>query len=221
MCGRFSLTASAEALQAAFPQFSLPARYAPRFNIAPSQPVLGIANNSGGRAVFWQWGLVPGWSKDPTRGMINARAETLAEKPSFSGAYKYRRGLILADGFYEWQKAGKIKIPHYIGLASGEPFAFAALWETWRAPDGSEVDTCAIITTTPNSLMASLHERMPVILRPSDYDLWLDPAPQSDAALRHLFAPYPAQAMHAYPVSTLVNNPANDLPECKEKTECP
>ena len=146
--------------------------------------------------------------------MINARAETLAEKPSFRAAYLRRRCLILADGFYEWQTipGSKAKTPMYIRLASGKPFAFAGLWELWR-PDDTPVLSCTIITTEPNDLLAPIHNRMPVILPPDAYDLWLDPAEQKPAALNALLKPYPADLMTAYPVSRLVNSPSNDTPD--------
>ena len=218
MCGRFTLTVDPADLQDAFPEFTFPGQFAARFNIAPTQPVLVIPNDSAGRADFFVWGLIPSWAKDPSIGahMINARAETLAEKPSFRSAYRYRRCLILADGFYEWQAqvGSKVKIPHYIRLKSGRPFAFAGLWGDWHAPDGSQIKSATIITTQPNELIARLHNRMPVILPPDTYARWLDPAPRQPANLQGLLAPYPAEAMSAHPVSTLVNSPANDLPEC-------
>jgi putative SOS response-associated peptidase YedK len=218
MCGRFALTVDPAVLQDAFPEFTFPGQFAARFNIAPTQPVLVIPNDRAGRADFFVWGLIPSWAKDPSIGarMINARAETLAEKPSFRAAFRYRRCLILADGFYEWQAlvGSKVKFPHYIRLKSGRPFAFAGLWEDWHAPDGSQVKSTTIITTQPNELIARLHNRMPVILPPDTYARWLEPSPRQPADLQGLLAPFPAEAMSAHPVSTLVNSPANDLPEC-------
>jgi len=218
MCGRFALTVDPADLQDAFPEFAFPGQLAPRFNIAPTQPVLVIPNDGTGKADFFVWGLIPSWAKDPSIGarMINARAETLAEKPSFRAAYRYRRCLILADGFFEWQAqvGSKVKVPHYIRLKSGRPFAFAGLWEDWHAADGSQVKSATIITTQPNELIARLHNRMPVILPPDTYARWLEPAPRQPADLQGLLAPYPAEAMSAHPVSTLVNSPANDRPEC-------
>jgi putative SOS response-associated peptidase YedK len=218
MCGRFTLTVDPADLQDAFPEFTFPAQGAPRYNIAPSQPILGLPNNGTNQADFFVWGLIPSWAKDPSIGnrMINARAETVAEKPAFRSAYKYHRCLIFADGFFEWQaRPGlKSKVPHFIRLKSGAPFAFAGLWEHWQSADGSEVRTAAVITTEPNELMASIHNRMPVILRPATYSQWLDPAPQSPNRLNNLLVPYPAGEMEAYPVSTLVNSPGNDRAEC-------
>jgi putative SOS response-associated peptidase YedK len=157
------------------------------------------------------------WAKDPSIAsrLINARAETLAEKSSFRGAYKYKRCLVFADGFYEWksQPGTKLKIPYFIQLKSGQPFAFAGLWDEWLAPDGSQVKSCTIITTEPNALMSTLHNRMPVILPPTVYAQWLDKAPQKPEVLQNLLTQYPASEMTAHPVSTLVNSPANDRPE--------
>ncbi len=218
MCGRFTLTVDPADLQAAFPEFTFPTQAAPRYNIAPSQPILALPNDGTKRADFFVWGLIPSWAKDATIGgrLINARAETLAEKPSFRGAYKYHRGLIFADGFYEWQArpGSNSKVPYFIRLKSGAPFAFAGLWDNWQSADGSEVRSATIITTGPNQLMESIHNRMPVILQQDTYTQWLDPAPQSPNRLDGLLVPYPAAEMEAYPVSTLVNSPGNDRVEC-------
>ncbi|GAB4457470.1 MAG: SOS response-associated peptidase [Anaerolineales bacterium] len=217
MCGRFTLTVDPAQFQDAFPGFLFPAKFAPRYNIAPSQPVLAIPNDERNAADFFIWGLIPMWAKDPSIGarLINARSETLAEKPSFRGSFKHKRCLILADGFYEWKTAAgkKTKTPYYIHLTDRRPFAFAGLWDSWESPDGSSLKTCTIITTQPNELLASLHDRMPVILHPRDYAKWLDPSPQTPKSLLPLLKPYPADAMTAYPVSTLVNKPGNDSPE--------
>ena len=217
MCGRFTLTVDTEGLPKTFPQFSFPAQSAPRFNVAPTQPILAVANDGRSAADFFVWGLIPSWAKDPEIGnrLINARAETLAEKPSFRGSYKYRRCLILADGFYEWkaEPGAKTKTPYFIRLTSAGPFAFAGLWDTWNSPDGSQLNSATIITTEPNSLLATLHNRMPVILSPDAYTQWLDPAPQDPERLQPLLKPFPADQMAAHPVSTMVNSPANDQPE--------
>lgn len=218
MCGRFTLATDSAELQQAFPEVQFPAEGRPRFNVAPSQPVLAVPNDGKLSADYFLWGLIPTWAKDPAIGskLINARAETLGEKPSFRGSYKYKRCLVFADGFYEWKtEAGsKTKIPHFIHLESGLPFAFAGLWDEWHAPDGSQVKTCTIITTEPNELMSKLHNRMPVILPPTAYEQWLDPTPQKPETLQNLLVPYPTNLMTAYPVSTLVNSPNNDRPEC-------
>ena len=219
MCGRFTLTIDPATLQETFAEYAFPAKFAPRYNIAPTQPILAIPNDGANRADFFVWGLIPSWAKDPAMGnrMINARAETLAEKPAFRGGFKYKRCLIVADGFYEWKAPDspgvKAKTPYYIQMEDRQPFAFAGLWDSWNSPDGSAVRSCTIITTEPNELMAKLHNRMPVILNPSDYDAWLDPAPRAPDSLAALLKPFPAVEMTAHPVSTLVNSPANDRPE--------
>ena len=220
MCGRFTFVVDMDSLRAAFPWLAVPGQLAPRFNIAPTQDVPTVANSGRNTIEFFRWGLVPHWAKDPKIGsrMINARSETLAEKPSFRTAYRRRRCLILADGFYEWRKdmrEGKVvKTPMYIRMRSGEPFAFAGLWETWRSPEDDTWLTCTIITTTPNSLLEDIHNRMPVILKPDTYEQWLDPAEQNPSRLQEWLKPYPASQMTAYPISTFVNSPANDSPAC-------
>jgi putative SOS response-associated peptidase YedK len=218
MCGRFTLTVNPAEMQDAFTDYDFPAQFAPRFNIAPTQPVLAIPNDGGNKAGFFVWGLIPSWAKDPSIGnrLINARSETLAEKPSFRGSYKYKRCLILADGFYEWKKqpGTKTKIPHFIHMKDRQPFAFAGLWDEWNSPDGSQIRSCTIITIEPNELMAPLHNRMPVILPLDAYTQWLDSVPQTRENLDPLIKPYPAEEMAAYPVSTLVNNPKNESAEC-------
>jgi putative SOS response-associated peptidase YedK len=218
MCGRFTLTVDPAKLQDAFTDIDFPARFAPRFNIAPTQPVLAIPNDGHNKADFFVWGLIPTWAKDPSIGnrLINARGETLAEKPSFRGSYKYKRCLIIADGFYEWkqQPGTKTKIPHFIHMQDRQPFAFAGLWDEWNSPDGSQLRSCTIITTEPNDFMAPIHNRMPVILPTDAYAKWLDTMPQTPENLNPLIKPYPAEEMAAYPVSTLVNNPKNDRAEC-------
>lgn len=220
MCGRFTLTTDTKKLAEAFSEFKPPSEEVqPRYNIAPSQPIAVVANNGAHQIEFFKWGLIPSWAKDPSIGnrMINARAETLAEKPSFKHAYKRRRCLVLADGFYEWRKnpGSKTKTPMYIRLASGEPFAFAGLWEVWHSKEGDgPLLSCTIITSEPNDLIASIHNRMAVILPREAYEPWLDPAERSPEELNGLLKPYPAEKMAAYEVSTLVNNPRNDAPEC-------
>jgi putative SOS response-associated peptidase YedK len=218
MCGRFTLFVDPKDLMAAFPGFEVPLDWTPRYNIAPTQPVAVIPNNGENRVEFFRWGLIPSWAKDPGIGnrMINARAETLAQKPSFRVAYRRRRCLVLADGFYEWRKepAGGPKTPMYIRLKSEKPFGFAGLWEVWRSPDDDTVLSCNIITTQPNALVKEIHNRMPVILPVEAYDQWLDPAEQKPEQLERWLKPYPAAEMMAYAVSTYVNSPANDSPAC-------
>ena len=217
MCGRFTLTVNPAEVQESFSSFSFPQQFAPRFNIAPTQPVLVIPNDDQNTADFYVWGLIPMWAKDPGIGsrMINARGETLEEKPAFRSSLKYKRCLVLADGFYEWKGAEgkKVKTPFFIHMKDRKPFAFAGLWDSWNSPDGSLVKSCTIITTEPNELTGIIHNRMPVILHPRDYAKWLDPSPQTPDQLKPLIKPFPADLMDAYPVSTLVNTPANDRPE--------
>ncbi|MEW6718687.1 MAG: SOS response-associated peptidase [Chloroflexota bacterium] len=220
MCERFTLAMDAIALQQSFPDFDIPdAELTPRFNIAPTQPVAVIPNDGSRALDFFVWGLIPSWARDATFGnrMINARAETLSQKPSFKAAYKRRRCLILSDGFYEWSKLPNStrKTPYFICMASGDPFAFAGLWETWFAPDGSEIKSCVIITTRPNELVARLHNRMPAILPREAYNSWLNPEECRPTDLPDLLTPFPANDMSCYPVSTLINNPKVDTPECR------
>ena len=217
MCGRFTLTVNPTEVEETFGSYTFPQTFAPRFNVAPTQPVLAIANDDQNTADFFVWGLIPMWAKDPSIGnrMINARAETLEEKPAFRGSLKYKRCLILADGFYEWKasEGKKAKTPFFIHMKDRKPFAFAGLWDSWNSPDGSLVKSCTIITTEPNELTNLIHNRMPVILHPRDYAKWLDPSPQAPDRLKPLLKPFSADLMDAYPVSPLVNTPANDKPE--------
>jgi putative SOS response-associated peptidase YedK len=215
MCGRFTFSATPEEIQAAFPAVEIRGQHTPRYNIAPTQPVAVIPNAANLYLDYFIWGLIPSWSKDPKMGakMINARGETVAEKPAFRAALKRRRCLILTTGFYEWRKESDgSKTPMYIHLKSGLPFAFAGLWEIWHSPQGDEVYSCTIITTEPNELIASIHNRMPVILDPNTYDLWLDPTERRGEDLTHLLTAYPADLIDAYPVSSEVNRPGNDSP---------
>jgi putative SOS response-associated peptidase YedK len=220
MCGRYTLINLA-ALTQAFPWIDEPPpNDVSRYNIAPTQPVLGIANNHADRFEHFHWGLIPSWAKDPAIGnrMINARAETLAEKPAFRTALRRRRCLIPADGFYEWRKdpGGKTKTPMLIRMKTGDVFAFAGIWETWHSPDGSVLPSCTVITARPNELMATIHDRMPVILKPEDYQRWLDPNERDPAGLNDLLQPFSADQMDARPVSRTVNSPKNDSPACIE-----
>lgn len=218
MCGRFTMTIDPAQLRDAFPWLDIREDWEPRYNIAPTQPVAVVANRGDNRLDFFRWGLIPAWAKDPSIGnrMINARAETLAEKASFRIAYHRRRCLVLADGFFEWRMEAdtKRKQPMYIRLKTGEPFGFAGLWEAWNSPDGSQVLSCTIITTEPNELVGEIHNRMPVILERQAYSAWLDPAEKRPQDLQDLLKPYPSGELVAYPVSTMVNSPANDNPGC-------
>jgi len=234
MCGRFTLYSPAATIATLFDlEMStvdtppLP----PRYNIAPTQPVAIVRVKPGNPEREWaltKWGFVPSWSKDPTIGakMINARSETVAEKPSFRAAFKRRRCLVPTDGFYEWQKppsgsTSKRKQPYYIGMADSQPFAVAGLWESWAGTDGSVLETCTLLTTTPNALMEPIHNRMPVIIEPDEYDDWLGDGRDADRTyqdhLRHLMRPYPAERMQAYPVDTYVSNARNEGATCIER----
>ena len=218
MCGRFTLTLDPAQLREAFPGLLIPDDLRSRYNIAPSQPVIAIPNTGENNLEFFTWGLIPSWSKDPSIGsrLINARAETVAEKPAFRSSFRRRRCLILSDGFFEWKldSSGKSKTPYYIHLQSKKPFDFAGLWDTWLHPDGSEIRSCAIITTSPNELMQPIHTRMPVILPIDSYQLWLDSSEQQPNKLSNLLVAYPSSEMSAYPVSKIVNAPQNDTPDC-------
>ncbi len=218
MCGRFTLTVDADSIQTYFPWLDeIPPQIMPRYNIAPTQPIAAVPNDKPNAVDHFLWGLIPFWAKDPNIAsrMINARADTLAEKASFKNAYKRRRCLILADGFYEWAKVPgqKAKQPYYLRMEDGAPFAFAGLWEEWQSPEGSQIKSATIITTEPNPLVAKVHNRMPVILHPKDYQAWLSPKETPPTELQHLLTAYPAEEMVAIPVSPRVNSPANEGPE--------
>lgn len=213
MCGRFSLTQDiAEFLRelglSVPPELAHPRQY----NIAPSQPVLGVVADPVPRLMVMEWGFLPAWAKpeSDTKPVINARGETVAEKPFFRGAFRSARCALLADGFYEWKRTGTQKQPYRITLQGGNIFAMAGLWSARMVADGSEQITCAVVTTGPNELMRPIHDRMPVILNPTDLAVWLDPKARQQE-LQQAIAPYPAEAMTAYPVSTAINNPRNDF----------
>lgn len=215
MCGRYSLTASLQKLAERFEFDSDEEIFPPRYNIAPTQQVLTVIGGETRRAGFIRWGLIPTWSKDshPGHPIINARAETVAEKPIFRNSLKKRRCLVLADGFYEWQQVGGTKRPMRVTMRSGEPFAFAGLWSMGSDPDGNRISSCAIITTEANDLLRPIHHRMPVILSEEAEDLWLDRALDDSVVLTQLLEPYSDDAMEAYEVSRLVNSASNDIPE--------
>ena len=225
MCGRFTQRLSWRELHELMDLLGAPLNLRPRYNVAPSQDVAVVrAAEEGRRLSMLRWGLIPAWAKDPAIGhkLINARSETAAEKPSFRSAFRHRRCLIPADGFYEWQRRGGTRQPWLFGLRDGAPFAFAGLWERWTVPEGAAltgslaerspgdaVETCTILTTAANETVAPVHGRMPVILPPDAWGAWLsgDEVP---------LGPYPADVMTAHPVSTHVNRPANDDPGCVE-----
>ncbi|MFE4107660.1 SOS response-associated peptidase [Almyronema epifaneia] len=219
MCGRYTQSHSGEAIAAAFELETVPL-LTPRYNIAPSQSVSVITATESGRQHGWmRWGLIPSWAKDPAIGnrLINARAETAPEKPSFRAAFRRRRCLIVADGFYEWHRsaASKTKQPYYFQQRDRLPFAFAGLWEQWLHQDNT-ITSCTLLTTTPNDLLAKVHNRMPVILAAASYDRWLDPQEQQVEALQALLTPYPATDMQGFAVGKQVNKPSHDSPNCIE-----
>lgn len=217
MCGRFVLTSNPSAIQTAFHLASVPAEMPARYNIAPTQPVAVITNDDPTALEFFRWGLIPSWSKDMSIAskLINARSESVDEKPSFRTAFKKRRCLIVTDGFYEWQEreGQKTKTPMFIHMQDNEPFAFAGLWEIWHNPaaGGEEIRTCTIITTDANPFMSKIHHRMPVILAPDDYATWLEA--DKPEVLKALLKPFEQEQMAAHPVSLRVNKVANDAPD--------
>jgi len=217
MRGRFTLTPELRVLAERFSVSPTPtADYNPRFNIAPTQPVIVIGLDGERYMKTMKWGLIPIWAKDPSIGnrMINARVETIAEKPSFCDALKKRRCLIPADGFYEWQKLGKVKQSVRIVLKSREPFGLAGLWDSWTSPAKEEVLSCTIITTEANDLMQEIHDRMPVILNRDVENRWLDPKLNDPAVLLGMLKPYPSELMEYYNVSKEVNSPNHDGADC-------
>ncbi len=223
MCGRYTLTADAASIQLAFNLDDVSGWERPRYNIAPSQMVPAITNRAPQELTFLKWGLVPSWAKDPAIGnrMINARSETAAEKPSFRNAFKRRRCLIPADGYYEWTKHDGKKVPMYIKRKDRDVFAFAGLWESWKQPDGYWLGTCAILTTDANSFIRPIHHRMTVIVEPEDFDIWLSDGELKKEEWLPLMVGCSPETLTAYEVSTLVNKPANDNPTVILPVESP
>jgi putative SOS response-associated peptidase YedK len=220
MCGRFTLRTPAHEIAKQFQLGEVP-DLPPRYNIAPTQDVATVRINPKTEKrefALLHWGLIPFWAEDPKVGYstINARAETVATKPAFREAFKKRRCLVVADGFYEWQKTNGRKQPFLIHMKGDQPFAFAGLWERWKRGD-KQIRSCSIIVTEPNDLVEPIHDRMPVILAPDDYGLWLDPEVEDGKRLQGLLRPFPADEMEAYPISTVVNNPRNEVAECVER----
>ena len=218
MCGRFTLTASPEVVERAFGLDETP-QLRPRFNIAPGQDVATIQQGEGGRSVLAlrRWGLVPFWAKDAKIGarLINARAETLDAKPSYREAFRRRRCLVPADGFYEWAAAGRgPRQPHWVARTDGACFAIAGLYERWKSPQGEWLETCTLITTDANERLRTIHDRMPVILEPADYALWLDSRLREPERLRALLRPQPGEDFELRAVSRRVNHPDHDDPAC-------
>ncbi len=223
MCGRFVRYSSIQDILTEFdvegPAVDLP----PSYNVAPSHEVVSIINDGKKRIVLCKWGYIPSWAKDPATGykMINARAESVGDKPSFKYAFTHTRILVVANGFYEWHTQGKVKIPVFIQLKTGRPFGFAGLLSIWTSPGGKQVHTCTVITTNANKLLAPVHDRMPVIIHKKDEDLWLDPANQDKQFLTSLLRPYAHEEMKFYHVSALVNSPSNNSPDCIRPVDSP
>ncbi len=224
MCGRYRLSRRKQIVEEYFDCPSEEQDWAPRYNIAPTQPVPVIRQHPKKPVrdlSLMKWGLIPSWAKDPSvaASMINARSETAATKPAFRDALGSRRCLIPADGFYEWVRTAKPRQPYCFEVNGGDLFAFAGLWDGWKDPNGNWIRTCSILTTTPNGVTSAVHDRMPVILDSSDYDVWLDPGMQNVAAASELLKQYDALLMRCYPVSTRINHVANDDEECSRPVE--
>lgn len=224
MCGRFTLTSGPAALQRSLHLDTPPEDLLPRFNIAPTQNIAIVTSLEHPQVEYARWGLIPSWAKEASIGsrLINARAETVREKPAFRSAFLKRRCLILADGFYEWERTAKsrggARAPFYIQMAGGDPFTFAGLWENWRSPEGDEVRSCTIVTCAANEIIGRFHDRMPVILEGEGARRWLDPgAPAED--LSALLVPFPPDRLQIRVVSRLVNSPGNDGPEVLQAKE--
>jgi putative SOS response-associated peptidase YedK len=224
MCGRYRLSRRKQIIAEHFDAISDADDWVPRYNIAPTQPVPVLQQHPTEPTRHlsqMRWGLIPSWSKDASSAakMINARSETAHTVPAFRDAMKYRRCLLPADGFYEWRRSANSNQPYCFEVNAGKLFAFAGMWEGWKDPNGTWVKSCTILTTTPNALTSTVHDRMPVILDPADYDLWLDPGMKDATAVSQLLKPFDANAMRCYPVSSRVNNVGNDDEECSTKVE--
>jgi putative SOS response-associated peptidase YedK len=224
MCGRYRLSRRRQIVEEYFDTSPWDDDWSPRYNIAPTQPIPVIRQHPKEpvrQISTMRWGLIPHWAKDASgaASTINAKSETAATKPPFRDPLRLRRCLIPADGFYEWQKTAKFKQPFCFEVNDGKLFAFAGLWDGWRDSSGQWVKTCSILTTTPNALISAVHDRMPVILDPGSYDLWLDPGIQNVAAISGLLKPYDACSMRCYPVSTRINHVTNDDDECSRRVE--
>jgi len=226
MCGRYRLSRRKQIIEEHFDSASGEEDWSPRYNVAPTQSVPVIRQNPKEpirELSLMRWGLIPSWAKDSSAAarMINARAETASTKPAFSGALKFRRCLLPADGFYEWSRVGKIKQPYCFEVNEGGLFAFAGIWDRWKDPSGPWIKSCSILTTTPNAVTAAVHDRMPVILDADAYDLWLDPGMNDVSVASELLKSYDARTMRCFPVSTRINHVANDDQECCAPVEPP
>ncbi len=218
MCGRYTLHVALSEITEEFEIYDVDWVWVPYFNIAPGSNVPAVVNESQNRLKTFRWGLIPSWSKDEPKEikMINARAETLSEKPSFARVFKTQRCILPANGFYEWraEEGSKVKTPFYIRLRSGKLMGFAGLYDTWQSPDGKIVKSCTIITTVPNDLLSTIHNRMPAIIKPQERNLWLNKDIKDPQQLMPLLKPYPSEELEAYEVSRQVNSPKFNTPEC-------
>ena len=222
MCGRFSLTVPEKFFSRTFTLLDIP-EMKPDYNVPPGVDIWAVRKNTESKqpeVARLRWGLIPAWASDPkiANKLINARSETVSDKPAFREAYRRRRCLIPADGFFEWKRNGKLRTPYFIRRIGQKPFAMAGLWERWLGPGGVQLDSCTILTTEPNRLMQTLHNRMPVILDETNMTRWLETA-QSESEMKELMAPYPSDQMEAYPVSDLVNSPKNNDPACLSRIQ--
>ena len=226
MCGRYTISAPSDVVADLFELDPPPVEFSARFNVAPTQeaPVVRMSEQENRRTLkHLRWGLIPFWAKDRSLGdrMINARAETVAEKPAYRASFKRKRCLVVADGFYEWQATGGPKQPFLFRMSSGLPFAIAGLWDRWDKGEGDPLETFTILTTTPNDVVKPAHHRMPVILSSQHYERWLDPESDNRDRLTDLLVSFPATEMEGFPVSTYVNSPANEGPRCVEPLSSP
>jgi len=224
MCGRYRLSRRKQIIEEQFDTADWQDDWSPRYNIAPTQPIPVIRQHPKEpvrQVSMMRWGLIPSWAKDTSGAArtINARSETAATKPAFRDPLKFRRCLIPADAFYEWKRTATSKQPYCFEVNDGGMFAFAGLWDGWKNAEGQWVRTCSILTTTPNAVAATVHDRMPVILDPDTYDLWLDPGQSNVHVVSELLKPYDAHLMRCYPVSTRINHVANDDEECSRPAE--
>jgi putative SOS response-associated peptidase YedK len=224
MCGRYRLSRRKQLIEEYFGSAPWDDDWNPRYNIAPTQPVPAIRQHPKEpvrQISLMKWGLIPNWARDASiaSSTINAKSETAATKPAFRDPLKYRRCLIPADGFYEWKKTGGSKQPFCFEVKDGELFAFAGLWDGWKNTEGQWIKTCSILTTMPNAVTATVHDRMPVILHPDTFDLWLDPGMTDVQVVSELLKPFDARLMCCYPVSTRINHVANDDEECSRRVE--
>jgi putative SOS response-associated peptidase YedK len=224
MCGRYRLSRRKQIIEEQFETQPWDEDWTPRYNIAPTQPIAVIRQHAKEpirQLALMKWGLIPHWSKDASiaANTINAKSETAATKPAFRDPLKFRRCLIPADGFYEWSRKGKAKQPFCFEVKECELFAFAGLWDGWKDPNGNWIRTCVILTTAPNAVISTIHDRMPVIIDPDSYDLWLDPGMTNAAAASGLLKPFDAKSMRCYPISTRINHVANDDEECSRPVE--